>query len=160
MEQIAEEADIAKATLYNYFPNKEAIIRGFMEDTVQESEQEIRRLIDEQPDTRSRLLAFLRGIHRWMEANREIVRMHTSIKFHDLVSAPENHSRAKSHFAGVLARILRLEQEAGEIRKDLPVETLALYLKVMWLVPFPRFHSSPGVRHPGGGQYSRCHGTG
>lgn len=26
MEQIAEEADIAKGTLYNYFPAKEAII--------------------------------------------------------------------------------------------------------------------------------------
>ncbi len=36
MEQIAEQADIAKGTLYNYFPIKEAILDAFMKNRFQQ----------------------------------------------------------------------------------------------------------------------------
>ncbi|HBX23111.1 MAG TPA: TetR/AcrR family transcriptional regulator [Desulfotomaculum sp.] len=136
MEQIAQEADIAKATLYNYFPNKEAIISGYMRETVRENETEINRIICEKPDTRSRLTAFLTQMHSWNEANRELVRMYSSIKLNELVTSPAENGKRSGNLEQVLARILQLGREAGEIRNDMPVEILALYLKVMYLVPF------------------------
>lgn len=37
MEQIGEEADIAKATLYHYFPSKEAIVTAFVQRSILET---------------------------------------------------------------------------------------------------------------------------
>lgn len=135
MEQIAEEADISKATLYKYFSNKEAIVAGYLSDSVRDNEQELSRIISEEPDTRSRLMALLLKLFQWNEQNRDIVRMHTSMRIKDLVEfrdSPDRHS----NFYSVLYRIVETGQDAGEIRGDIPAGVLALYLKTMYLVPF------------------------
>jgi AcrR family transcriptional regulator len=36
-DQIAEEADVSKGTLYNYFPSKEAILQGYVQQGAAEA---------------------------------------------------------------------------------------------------------------------------
>ncbi|MEN6350637.1 MAG: TetR/AcrR family transcriptional regulator, partial [Syntrophomonas sp.] len=54
MEQIAREVDIAKGTLYNYFPFKEAIINEFIQHSFKEKHAERITQYRSMPDTRTR----------------------------------------------------------------------------------------------------------
>ncbi|AGK99815.1 TetR/AcrR family transcriptional regulator [Desulfoscipio gibsoniae] len=135
MEQIAEESDIAKATLYKYFPNKEAIAAAYMQEAVREKMAEMDRLITENADTRSRLLALLTMISEWNEENRDIVKLHASARFQDLLSGHIDNNRL-SGFEYALTRIFKVGQDNGELRQDLSAQKLALYYKAMYLVPF------------------------
>lgn len=135
MEQIAEESDIAKATLYKYFPNKEAIAAAYMHEAVRQKIAETDRLITENADTRSRLLALLTKLSEWNEENRDIIKLHASTRFQDLLSGHINN-RLLSGFEYVVSRIIKVGQDAGELRQDLSAHKLTLYFKVMYLVPF------------------------
>jgi len=41
IEDVADKADISKATLYNYFPNKESLLVGTMDDQIEATRQYI-----------------------------------------------------------------------------------------------------------------------
>ena len=56
MEQIAEEADVAKGTLYNYFPVKEAIISAYIQRSFTAQNEVRLAQLDELPDTRTRMV--------------------------------------------------------------------------------------------------------
>ena len=56
MEQIAEVADIAKGTLYNYFPAKEAIIHEYIDRVSREKNAARVERLHELPDTRTRMV--------------------------------------------------------------------------------------------------------
>ena len=45
MEQIADDVDISKATLYNYFPVKESIISEYWQGNVKEIKLQILQMI-------------------------------------------------------------------------------------------------------------------
>ena len=64
MEQIAETVDIAKGTLYNYYPSKEAIINAFIQHTFQERNDDRISQLRQLPDTRTRLTACIPRPHR------------------------------------------------------------------------------------------------
>ena len=42
MEEIAQRAEVSKATVYNYFPNKESLLMGTVEEVVQHVEELLR----------------------------------------------------------------------------------------------------------------------
>lgn len=136
MEQIAEESDIAKATLYKYFPNKEAIATAHVQEVVQDKKLAIDRLIAENTDTRSRLLALLAIISEWNEENRDILKLHASARFQDLLLGHIDNNENSSGFEHVLTRIIKVGQDTGELRQDLPAKKLAIYYKAIYLVPF------------------------
>jgi len=58
VEQIAEEADVAKGTIYLHFPVKEAIINAYMQAYISERQPMILQAMRSLPDTRSRLISF------------------------------------------------------------------------------------------------------
>ncbi len=55
MEQVAEEVDISKATLYNYFPVKESIISNYWQINVKDLKYHLLKMIQLMPDTSSRI---------------------------------------------------------------------------------------------------------
>lgn len=126
MEQIAEEADIARKTLYNHFPIKEAIIIEYLQRFVQKRVPEIARLVQEYTDTRSRLLAVLNLTIEWtkqLKMTKDIFRVYLSYQIQKVMMAShEEIQRSGAH--DFLGEIIRLGQELGEIRRDLPFEVL------------------------------------
>lgn len=136
MEQIAEEADIAKGTLYNHFSSKEAIIGEYMHNVIRDNEGQLERIINECTDTKTRLLTLLKTLSQWSDQNRDIVKMHTTARLQDLFVFQNNNISRQSNLEMVLTRIIRAGQESGELRKDLDAPKLARYFKVMYIVPF------------------------
>ncbi|KJS18408.1 MAG: hypothetical protein VR69_00865 [Peptococcaceae bacterium BRH_c4b] len=127
MEQIANEADIAKKTLYNHFSAKEEIIVEYVHRMVREQWPEIRSFLQEQPDTRSRLLEMFRGTFEWMERNKEISRIYLAYRLKTVFQSLSKEM-PRSGVQDYWIYIILLGQEAGEIRQDVPVETLVSHL--------------------------------
>ncbi len=127
MEQIAIEADIAKKTLYNHFSAKEEIIVEYVHRMVSVQWPEVRSKLQELPDTRSRLLDMFRGTFEWMERNKEISRIYLTYRLKTVFQALSKEI-PRSGVQDYLIYIIGLGRESGEIRQDVPVETLVSHL--------------------------------
>ena len=129
MEQIAEKADIARKTLYNYFPVKEAIadeyIREISKEFVQETIDSLRNL----PDTRSRLLSVLNNRYKWVEINSEITKIVLCYRFKNIYQAGKKPEETGTQ--ALMAEIIRQGQQAGEIKPDISVELMVMYIDLL-----------------------------
>ena len=124
MEQIAEEADIAKGTLYNYFPVKEAILSAYMQRTFLEKNPGRLREMRELADTRARLVRLIGEMAEGARGHREIFEAFMLYKMRQTLSfepAPED----QGGLLPLAGEIIDLGQQSGEIRPDLPREVLA-----------------------------------
>lgn len=127
LEQIAEEADIARKTLYNHFPIKEDIIVEHLNRFVWKRVPEIDQLIQENPDTRSRMVVVLNRLIEWTKVlmTKEIFRIYISYLMQKMLTASHDEIY-KSGAQDFICKIIKLGQESGEIRRDLSIEILVI----------------------------------
>jgi Transcriptional regulator len=59
IEDIAEKADISKATFYNYFPNKESLLLGTAEDELSIIQDLLENELKDEPDSDKKLRAVI-----------------------------------------------------------------------------------------------------
>ena len=125
VEQIAEEADIARKTLYNHFPVKETIIVQYLQSLVKKRAPEMSRLIHEHPDTRSRLVAMLNKLTELTQQimTKDIFRIYASYQMQKIMTSPYEEIE-RSGAKSFLAEIIKYGQDSGEIRRKLPLEIL------------------------------------
>ena len=150
VEQIAAKADVARGTVYNHFPEKEAIIYEYVQGVIREQKTEVISHLKQLPDTRSRLIEALRKSLEWMhiEPNKDIFEIYFNYRMQKGVQAlRDRDTRMSSVFKDVLEYILDLGKETGEIRSDKHSRILASYLDtfhsmtaIVWLV-FPEMFS-------------------
>src|SRR5512147_893772 len=86
METIAEEVDIAKGTLYNYFPVKEAILdeyirRGFKDQNLVRVAK-----IQKLPDTASRMEAMFTELLTGIQSQKVIFEKYTAYRMKQWIS--------------------------------------------------------------------------
>ena len=148
MEQIAQEVDIAKATLYNYFPAKEAIIDEYIKRSFAEKYpcrmNEIRNI----PDTRARLTYLFRELIRGVFDHREIFAKYLVYRMQIMVSfLPEEDERSGFHL--VAAEIIELGRQNGEIRADLPPMVLIEFFEFAFIEMVKQLYMSTEDIDPG-----------
>ena len=153
VEQIANEADVAKGTIFNHFPVKEAIISEYVQREIRRQRPEALRFLQELPDTRSRLLTLFHKSLEWAETelNRDLYKKYCLYRMHNIEQAVKDQS-LRSGFDGILAHVIGLGQGAGEIRQDIPAEILAHQLEalhsfavVAWLAAPEKFSVYKGI---------------
>lgn len=130
MEQIADETDIARKTLYNYFSVKEAIVDEYVRGISQELAREAFETIQKLPDTKSRLMAALNHAYGWVENNPEITGICINYRLRNMFkeSGSEN---AETGTRNILAKIISLGQQAGEIRPDISAKMLVTHIDLL-----------------------------
>lgn len=130
MEQIAEAADVARKTLYNYFPVKEAIadeyVRNISLGLAQETFESLQRL----PDTKSRLLAALNNAYGWVAVNPELADIVIRYRMNAIYKMP-NSDCQKTGTQNVVTEIICQGQELGEIRPNLSVKKIVMYIDLL-----------------------------
>lgn len=131
-EQIAEAADVAKGTLFNYFPVKEAIIGAFMRQCARDAAPEVERLIDEAGDTRTCLQRMFEHIARWQMPHRELLEHYLTYRMGNMLASLRN-PELRSGFDKNLQMVLQRGQVTGELRCDLPLPVLSSYLESAYL---------------------------
>lgn len=127
MEQIALEADVAKRTLYSYFPVKESIVSFYWKSNVEENTDRFPQLLSQYPDTRSRLKAVFLSAANAFRTDPEFARIEFGFQFQLLGKDPLNQMY-QSGFDKFLAAVVEAGQSMGDVRKDIPAQELASQL--------------------------------
>ncbi|MEW6182988.1 MAG: TetR/AcrR family transcriptional regulator [Bacillota bacterium] len=145
MEQIAEEADIARKTLYNHFPVKEAIVDEFVREISEGLAQATFEVLHNLPDTRSRLLTALDKAYEWVEINPEITGICLGYRLKNMYRGSEFNG-GETGTQSIVAEIIRQGQQSGEIRQDVPVKLMVVLIDILrgaivldWLNDSPSF---------------------
>ena len=128
LEQIAQEVDIAKKTLYNYFPEKEVIICVYLQGFSRKEAFHLDEFIRSYPDIRSCLLAIFEKCAQTYEADPEVWKVYILYRLRN----KSNHSKdeeLRSGFEGILTKVIEHAQEKGHIRLDIPAKELAQHLE-------------------------------
>lgn len=142
MEQIAAEADIAKGTLYNYFPVKEAILDEFMKRAFREGHAGRMERLRALPDTRARLSQLLRELIGGVQAQPEIFERYFVYRIRNMISLRQDES-AESGMGRVEEEVIRMGQEAGELRSDLPLDLLVDLADFAFIETAQMLYASP-----------------
>jgi len=141
MEQIAEAADVAKGTLYAYFPVKEAIIAAWLDQESLARNAERAARLRGLASTRARLHASLAELVEAIGKQRDIFERYFTYRTQQMVSL-----RRDDHPSGIRlleGEIIRMGQETGELRTDLPFEMLEALFEFTFVVLAQRFYQDP-----------------
>ena len=123
MDQIAEEVDIAKGTLYNYFPSKEAILSEFMQRTFREKFTARVARFQDMPDTRARMVFIFSTLLEGIERQKELFERYMVYRIQSMLSFHLDEE-TESGFSLLGLEIINLGQKSGDLRSDLPAGIL------------------------------------
>ncbi len=149
MQEIAEVADLAVGTLYNYFPSKNDLLVGIIEGQMEEIRRiDVRELVRRLRDARSGsevaswiLSSVVRKSFVLSKQNwREVVGAMVATRA-ELDRVVELDFEA----IGLLAVLLRNMQKRGLVRKDLSADVAAMNLYSLAVVQFMAYAFVAGV---------------
>ena len=120
MSRVAEATGIARATLYKYFPDGDAILAAWHERQVAAHLAKLAEVRDQAGDARQRLEAVL-------EAYALLAHRQQGSEFAAPLHRGHHVAHAQRQVGDLFRDLLREAAEAGEIRDDVPPEELASY---------------------------------
>ena len=137
MEQIAHEVDIAKRTLYNYFPEKEAIISSYVQESVDQTILQLDEFISSYPDFKSCILALFKNHAQIYMAELEIWQVYLVYRMQHMLH-PTKRMGLRSGLEEVFKIIIDQGQQTGEVRADVSAQYLAQQFEMSYaLAVFP-----------------------
>lgn len=157
MEQIAAQADVAKGTLYNHFPVKEALLAHQFHGELAAGLQQLRGALDGLGSFQARLCYLLSASADWCEARRGYLPHYLRFRFLDLgpgrfgQSAGGNSDGNGSGEAApgrsgmdlAFDALMAAAQQSGELRRDLPSGQLATLFHHLYLGALMRWLAAP-----------------
>lgn len=126
MQHIADEAEIAKGTLYLYFKDKEELLDSVVEASLQTLRENVGRVLDSKLDVEETLRAIVTAQFTFFEEHSELFRV-----YHEIAGAGRSRRKRDcdphyQEFLDRLAAMFRRAMAKGEIRKSNP-EGLAIF---------------------------------
>lgn len=143
MEQIAAAADVAKGTLYNYFPVKEALLSHRFHADLSAALPGLFADLAALPGCIDRLRAFLHASAAYNEAARDYLAPYLHYRLSRPVDSLGRDQR--SGLDQIYTRLLADAQASGELRQDRPAQQLADYISFMHLGTLLRWLRTPGA---------------
>ena len=130
VEDITNAADVGKGTFFNYFPSKDHILLAFGELQL----GRLRQAVDEARQTNEPLPKFLRSLTTRMtqepSRNPDIVRV-LLLAFLSNPQVRHGMMDLQSRVLALHSEMVKLGQERGEIRNDLPAIEIAQVFRQM-----------------------------
>ena len=145
MEAIAENADVAKGTLYKYFPVKEALLRHQFHRELAETMPGILKQLSDLPTTAERLQGFLDLSSDWSIAHRQHIGPYLSLRMNEAGIPYNLKAQKRSGVEQVFSGFIKEGQESGEFRSDLEATTAAQYLEFLYLASLMRWLNSTEI---------------
>ena len=123
MSQIADATGIARATLYKYFPDVEAILRAWHERQLERHIELLSAARDQTRDVERRLETVLESYALIRHDGGRHHAPDVASLLHDDVHVARAHARLRD----LIRDLLRRAADTGEVRTDVPPEELADY---------------------------------
>ena len=126
IEQICEEADVARRTFYGYFPNKHALLGGLgVSRLYSQSEPMLRQLMDNYSTTRDRLEAMIDYIESNFAAYENVDRQLILLAPSTFANNTEQQREIGNSAIASFTRLILAGQDAGDAKTDFSPEILA-----------------------------------
>jgi len=130
MERIAEQADVAKATLYKHFPVKAALLSYRFHRELAEHWPAIEQQLSVLPSAEAQLRVFFQHSAAWSEAHKPYLRAYLELRLSELSHTP---AQQRSGFEGIFTQLLRCGQQRGDVIPQCDPLQLAHYLQFLHL---------------------------
>ncbi len=129
MRAIARLADVGDATIYNYFPTKEALLYGYYQDALEQARESLEQVKDfEQFDLREKLQLFFETVLEGFLPDREFVaETFPSVFFHPIPAGKEARS-IRSLFIEIVNAQIESAIASGDIPEMLLRELLCHFI--------------------------------
>lgn len=130
MDDIADKAEISRATLFNYFPSKDALLLPWGQEILEQYVQpQLTAYLGTQPNTIQVLQFLFTNMSENVLAAPDIIRafMGEAVK-------PKNKAhvdRARTGMQEIFVQVLCYGQGRGEVRADIPLEDMAGYVAAL-----------------------------
>lgn len=141
MEQIAAAADVAKGTLYNHFPVKEALLRHHFHRALAEQWPALQQSLAGESDPLARLHLFFNAAAGWARQHRDYLQHYLRYRLGHALS--EGDAGERSGGEQIFTQLLAEAQTAGRIRADLPAKFMASHLQFHYLAALMRWLTQP-----------------
>ncbi|AJX12383.1 TetR/AcrR family transcriptional regulator [Burkholderia ubonensis] len=142
MEQIAAEADVAKRTLYNHFPTKEAVLAHWLEGELERDLAHLQRDVARRKTFASRIACVLDASAAWCEQHPVYLLAYLRHRF---LSIGVAEAESGSDIALVWKQLIVAGQQAGELNGALCADQLATWLHHLYLAAMLRWLNVPGL---------------
>lgn len=123
MNQIAEEADVALGTLYNYFASKESFVGEYMRLEVERKYAELSGELQKKETTYEKLMFFCDVAAEWTENNRTLIEIYCLDPW-NYFFGPTEKEVPRSGVDVIIAGFFAEGQQKGEIRTDYSPQVL------------------------------------
>jgi AcrR family transcriptional regulator len=123
VEQIADAADVAPATFFNHFQNKQAVLIEMTNTVIAHLQGLLDHAFERDADARSRFLGFVAAAATDISEARSIAREVTLTMVRSDSEGLEAPYLVRVHQP--IAELLREGQQSGEVREDLAADFLA-----------------------------------
>ena len=121
--EIADTADVSEGTLYNYFPDKEAILSAYFQNKIADSGQELGSRLLSAVNISEKLAFLMDFLYQTLRDDRALAGIYIRFRLKELGDLKEfTHSGLME---GVMIAMFKAAQENDEIRSDLPPALLA-----------------------------------
>jgi TetR/AcrR family fatty acid metabolism transcriptional regulator len=122
MQQIADEAGIAKGTIYLYFPSREELIERLVEQAFSGLIDRIQSGLDAPGTLADRLRRLVRAQIEFFEENRQVLSVYMALRYGDVEAACESRRRRPSRplyrrYLAMLTAVLEEAMRRNEIRR-------------------------------------------
>lgn len=148
MEQIASAADVAKGTLYNHFPVKEAVLAYWIHLELAEHLAMLPGQLAARPGFAEGALYMLGQSANWCETHTDYLAPYLRFRFLAIGTAPSpsRESEQLSDMADTFGWLIRRGQTSGEIRNDLDPTRLTIAFHHLYLGAMLRWLADPRLK--------------
>lgn len=131
MEEVAQSVDISRATLYNHFASKEALVAHFIGVEFERGWPALESRLQELPDVESQLFRMFGEFASWAQKRRAYLPLALKHSLSAHSAGGETPKRSKLGLA--FESILRQGQLRGEVSSEWPCDTLSRALEYQYL---------------------------
>jgi len=148
MERIAATADVAKGTLYNHFPVKEAVLAHSIHLELATHLAMLHHQLETRPGFAEGALHVLDHSAKWCENHPDYLAPYLRFRFLaiGMQPSPSRDSEELSDIADTFDWLIRRGQTSGEIRADLDPKRLAIAFHHLYLGAMLRWLADPRLK--------------
>jgi AcrR family transcriptional regulator len=148
MEQIAAAADVAKGTLYNHFPVKEAVLAHWLHLDLATHLAMLHDQLKTRRGFAQGALFVLNHSANWCETHPDYLAPYLRFRFLGIGTepSPSRDSEQLSDIADTFAWLIRRGQASGEIRAGLDPERLTIAFHHLYLGAILRWLANPRLK--------------
>ena len=135
MDEIAEQAEISRKTLFNYFPSKESLLLPWAQEILDNHLQA--KFVDymhTQPTTVQLLQFIYQAISELLQIFPDVAQAFARDSF--IAGSASQRATIMTGVEDIYLRVLRYGQARGEVRTDIPLEYMTRYLGAFLSVLF------------------------